>query len=300
MRNAIQIFLTLIIFCSFIGILGGQWWFADLFNHFRPQAIVAALLLALLALRYPHPRTPVLVLIILVLNSVFMAGKLFATQGISATVTHKDLRLISANVLTSNSNHQALVKLVTAQQPDVLVLTEVNAQWLQDLGVLEAAYPYTAKYPSEDNFGMAAYSKKPFKADFILAGDYGLPIMRLDFSDLTVFMAHPIPPMGKENAAENRVYLAKLAEISAKTDTPTVIAGDLNATLWSFAVDPILNTDILKRINPIGFAYTWPSMFFPLAIQIDHFFAKDIKGATFDVLPSIGSDHFPIQTDIQL
>jgi endonuclease/exonuclease/phosphatase (EEP) superfamily protein YafD len=37
-----------------------------------------------------------------------------------------------------------------------------------------------------------------------------------------------------------------------------------------------------------------------LAVQIDHFFAKGIKNADFKVLPSIGSDHYPIQAIINV
>jgi endonuclease/exonuclease/phosphatase (EEP) superfamily protein YafD len=130
-------------------------------------------------------------------------------------------------------------------------------------------------------------------------GDYELPLAVLDFKEFRLIVAHPIPPISADNMLENKIYLETIAQNSINDDKAVIIAGDLNSTLWGDALTPLMHIN-LKRINPSGVAYTWPAQIPLFAMQIDHFFAKNIKAANFKVLGNIGSDHYPIQATIAL
>jgi endonuclease/exonuclease/phosphatase (EEP) superfamily protein YafD len=72
----------------------------------------------------------------------------------------------------------------------------------------------------------------------------------------------------------------------------------MNTTLWSDNAK-YFKAAGLKSLSA-GFAWTWPYGFFPLAIQIDHIFVRDIAVKSFTALPSINSDHYPVRAELLL
>lgn len=237
------------------------------------------------------------------INSLLFLTPLYKTNGIKGIIGKQNksetINIISSNVYTANNNYKTAIDLFYSNNPDLIVLTETDENWIKNLIPLEGRYQYRLAHPRSDNFGMAIYSRLPFDAKIIEIGNYKLPLAILDFEKFRLILAHPIPPISFESFEENKLYINAIAEYSKMSKKPVIIAGDLNATLWGGAIKPLIAAD-LKRINLYGIAYTWPTHFSLLAMQIDHFFARGIKEANFKVLPSIGSDHFPIQAIVKL
>lgn len=203
------------------------------------------------------------------------------------------MTILAANVLTSNRHYDALLATIAARQPDIVVLTEVDAAWCEAMAVLEAEYPHAITIPRPDNFGMAIYAKQIFVGHNYPAGRHDLPMLAAEFDGFVLLAAHPLPPMSADNAHDLRDYLADAATHIRASAKPLVLAGDLNATLWSDTMRPLRGLG-LQRTNETPFAWTWPSIAPPLAIQIDHIFVRGMWVSAFSVLPGIGSDHFPI------
>ena len=72
------------------------------------------------------------------------------------------LRFISLNVHTANDQFDLVKQLIRDHDPDVVLLMEVNAEWIEALEELHSVYPYQQVEPREDNFGIALYSKRAF------------------------------------------------------------------------------------------------------------------------------------------
>ena len=73
------------------------------------------------------------------------------------------LRIMGANVLTPNRNAGALLTIVEANRPDVLVAVETDEWWRAQLDVLERDYPHALKCPQDNFYGMHLYSRLPLE-----------------------------------------------------------------------------------------------------------------------------------------
>ncbi len=288
--------------CSLVGLFSGLWWFFDLFNHFRPQALLASTIFFLLSLLIKDKKCAILSFAVIALNSALMIERVYAFPAVSnlhqaSSVEGKtqNISLLFSNVLTSNSLHQSLLDTISHYKTDIVITIEVDKKWKKVLEEIKPAYAYSAAFPRQDNFGMAVYSKLPFEDVRYPAGNQRLPLMVIDFDSFVVIAVHPLPPVNKKNTAELHAYIKTVADIVRDTKKPIVLVGDFNATIWSETVNHLRGLNLM-RTNQFGFAWTWPTGFWPFAVQIDHVFVRDVVMADFEVLSDIGSDHFPIKT----
>lgn len=292
--------LWIVALCSLAGALSPFYWFLDLFNHFRPQAVIAGGVLLVAALYVRERRGAVFALAIIIINLGLMVGRLMSFP-VSPLEAYQEgqLSILSSNVHTENKNHEQLLRLVQMRQPDVFIALEVDDAWMNALKPLEKLYRYHVARVRKDNFGMVVFAKAPFEVEALPVGDESVPMLRMDFSGYTVIAAHPVPPMNRAYAEENVQYIANAAKAAASFQQPVIIAGDLNATLWSDHISPLVKAG-LHPANARGIGWTWPAGFWPLAIEIDHFFVRGILVKNFEVLADIGSDHYPISMSFSL
>ena len=73
------------------------------------------------------------------------------------------LRILHANVLSSNEQATPLLDLIAREQPDLLALHEINARWIGTLAGLADDYPYREGAPREDDFGILVLSRTPLQ-----------------------------------------------------------------------------------------------------------------------------------------
>lgn len=298
MRTVLWVVLLLVALGSLSSLLSPVFWGFDLVNHLRPQAMAVSVLVLVLAGFCGRWLTRAALGVVAV-NAVLLAAPLFKASGVPRldVSAPRDLRILAANVLTANRDHAKLLALIRAEAPDVVLLTETNRRWITALQSLDVQYPHRLVHPRQDNFGMAVFSKVPFDGSITSKPDTQVPLTALRFDGLTVFNAHPVPPVSAQYAAQNSVYLNDLAGQVAQTKGPVIVAGDLNTTLWGDAMGPMLDRG-LKTLNPDIVAYTWPVHTPLLAMQIDHLLGRGITSSRFRVLGEIGSDHFPIVADV--
>lgn len=287
--------------CSLVGLFAPFHWFCDLFNHFRSQAVLAALILLIPMIAYKSKPGIALALAVIALNAGLMGWRSYTfDRNASPDIPGKTVSIISANVNTANTRYDDVIRLVTGKNPDIFIVLEVNRRWVKALEEIEAEWPYHFKLPFDDNFGIAVYAKQPFTdRTLVIGNDSKLPLFIGQFDGFTLMALHPIPPINKIDAPDTYNYLSHAAKMAAHINQPLIVAGDLNTTLWSDNIRPFLEAG-LAPANASGIAWTWPAGFFPLALQIDHIFVKRAAVRAFSVLPDIGSDHYPVAARIEL
>ncbi|WP_026244491.1 endonuclease/exonuclease/phosphatase family protein [Dasania marina] len=219
---------------------------------------------------------------------------------------NSQLSVITANVLKTNRNSDALIDIVAAYKPDILVTLESDTWWQNRLKVLEADMPYSVKCPLDNLYGMHVYSRLPFseeKISYLVEKDIPSIHLALELrtgDKVRMHFVHPAPPSPTENAesTERDAELITIARSIAETAQAVIVTGDLNDVAWS------ATTRLFRKISGLldprvgrgmfnTFHAAYPFLRWPLdhIFHSSHFTVKNIQR-----LPSMGSDHFPLFT----
>lgn len=294
--------ITIVGLAATVGSFGArQFWWLELLTHFRLQLAVmlgacAIGLLLLGANGWAAMAT---------LGSAFnllLVGLLFVPVADHSRLDATQVKVLLANVRRQNQNHAAVVDLVREEEPEVLVLLEMDAAWLAGLASLEAAYPHRHAAPRDDDYGVAVFSRLPLeRAATRPIGTEELPAILARVTTrgkpLSVLTAHPPPPKEAAMAAERNQQLGLLAQMAREAPPPAVLCGDLNVTPWTpYFVDVLRESGLLDARRGRGIQPTWPSFLPALArIPIDHcLVSPDLGVRDFRYGRDIGSDHRPV------
>ncbi len=276
-RAQVAVLLTLVLVISLV-VFGVTRW-APLFGD----------LLLLLALCYQlsriFPYTP--------LHSVQMRR---ATECPPAA----QIRVLVANVLQSNRNAAPLRRLIDENDPDLILLLEIDSWWDHQLRPLRNTYPNVVTHPQDDGYGILLLSRLPViepEVRFLL-DDYVPSIaadIRLSSGDLIRFHGvHPKPPPRHDTDLRDAELMIVGRRVRAE-DRSAIVAGDLNDVAWSDTtrrfqeisglLDPRIGRGLFSTFNA-----NWPLLRWP----VDHVFAANaFTLVDMRRLGHIGSDHFP-------
>ncbi|MDO6707517.1 endonuclease/exonuclease/phosphatase family protein [Photobacterium sp. 1_MG-2023] len=223
---------------------------------------------------------------------------------------NRRLRVITANVLTPNRRADALIKQVHAFHADVLVTLESDAWWQSQLDTLVRDMPYTLKCPLDNLYGMHVYSRfalEETSVEFLIEDDvpsmHALLVLPCG-ERVRMHFLHPAPPSPTENpeSAERDAELILVARSVEGSTQPLIVTGDLNDVAWS------ATTRLFRKISGLldprvgrgmfnTFHADYPFMRWPL----DHIFhSHHFTLHKIQRLPSIGSDHFALYTELYL
>jgi len=220
------------------------------------------------------------------------------------------LRVLVSNVLMSNRNAQALLDLVATHRPHVLVTLESDDWWQQQLDTLKADYPFTIQCPLNNRYGMHVYARLPLensRVDFLVQNNVPSMHTGMRMTSGQVVQAHfvhPAPPSPTENdaSAERDAELLMVARRVAGAAAPVIVTGDLNDVAWSrttrqfrklsHLLDPRVGRGMFNTFHAGHWFLRWP---LDHIFHSDHFTLRSIRR-----LPSIGSDHFPLLTELML
>lgn len=270
----------------------------QLFTHFRLQYVVVSLSLLLL---FKYLRSPWLIGALaasLVLNAIVVLPWYVGEDETSGGV---ELKLLHANVLSSNTEYDRLISLLDTEAPDLVMLQEVSPDWLVALDELRADYPYSYAEAREGNFGIALFSRVPLKSvSHFDSPPFGYPTivasLDIDGQVLHFIGTHPmIPVRGTFYDARNE-QLAGVARLLGKQAEPKILVGDLNLSQWDVNYKHLEQQGGVRNARKgFGILPTWP-VFMPFAmIPIDHVLVSETISVTgFYSGPRIGSDHLPL------
>jgi endonuclease/exonuclease/phosphatase (EEP) superfamily protein YafD len=292
------------------GLLGRYAWFLEICTHFKLQLAVCFFGYAALELAARRHRLAAASIALAAVNA-FPALLLFlpATSGAAshAEAPHTArLRILQANILTSNTRSPALLACVAREQPDVIVLQEPDERWLRELAPLTNSYPVFAALPRDDNFGAAIYCKtNALSADiFQLSDPEGAPSsharVALAGRTLTIVGTHTLAPCSDYQWRGRNGFTLELAQQLKAVNGPLVVTGDFNNTPWSATYRRFLKAsglhDSAQGRGPLP---TWPATSPLLRIPLDHCFHSDGVAILARRLgPDIGSDHLPLILDV--
>lgn len=220
----------------------------------------------------------------------------------------RKLSILTANVLTTNRNFEALIDLVKEYEPDILVTLESDQWWQDQLKVLEAEMPHSIKCPLDNLYGMHLYSRLPLhngEISFLVEEDVPSIHVQVELRSgdwVRAHFVHPAPPSPTENtaSAERDAELVIVARSVAESDQPIVVAGDLNDVAWSST------TRLFRKISGLldprigrGMFNTFHAGYSLMRWPLDHLFhSHHFTLRSIERLPSIGSDHFPLFTSL--
>jgi len=291
--------------------------FFDLFNHFQVLLIAGSLILLVVVLvvfagsswRWPLTGLLALGLIASALTVVpeTMAGTAPRPPlpGSGRTV----LKLMTHNLFGLNYDMERAAALIARENPDIIALQEYFPEQRERLDpLIRGAYPYSVYCVGGKRANIAIYAKLQFTqtvdgdcttdfakagrtahilATFTLAGGQKLAV-------LTTHFEWPLPPERLEKQLPTI-----LAAIKGVT-VPLIVAGDFNATPWSyqqrqFAAD----AGLTRQTHGI---LTWPMRFwlkgwrdtFPF-IPLDQIMTRgDVEVHDIHAGTATGSDHLPL------
>jgi endonuclease/exonuclease/phosphatase (EEP) superfamily protein YafD len=219
------------------------------------------------------------------------------------------LRLLISNLLMENRQHHRFLSLVRRHDPDLVLALEVSTEWMEALEPLAEAYPHAIRYPQDNYYGMALFSRLPLReaeVRFLVQED--IPSIRATFElpggvPVRLYGLHPRPPepIRRQSSAPRDAELVRVGhEIRAAESHPAIVAGDLNDVAWSPVSELFLRlSGLLDPRRGRGFFNSFdannPFFRFPLdhVFHSNHFKLVDLRR-----LEKIGSDHFPIYVEL--
>ncbi|MEO3415104.1 endonuclease/exonuclease/phosphatase family protein [Roseovarius sp. CAU 1744] len=229
-----------------------------------------------------------------------------ATKEVAASVTSaasSRVSLLSVNVLMENEDHARLQTLIDREDPDVLLLMEVNDRWEAALEDQLKRYDTVVRHPLPNHYGMIFATRLPTKsAKMVFLSDDNTPTA---FAELEApggwfyFVGlHPKPPIPGTDTDVRDEQIRKTATLADRTVLPVVAMGDFNDVAWSRTSrqfkdhggfrDPRTGRGILASFNAKSRIMRFP---------IDQLFlTRGLELVSFGRLEDIGSDHFPMKT----
>ncbi|MBD1940060.1 endonuclease/exonuclease/phosphatase family protein [Microcoleus sp. FACHB-68] len=292
---------------SLTGYLGGFHRYLELTSHFKLQYLVVGCI-AFIFFSVTRRKWLSLVSLFCVALNLAVIVPWYIPQPTDATVSAgTPLKVLLANVLTSNRQYSKIISLVEKNSPDIAVFLEVNEVWSKQLEAIQDILPYSLVYPREDNFGIALYSKTALNDPaykFFADEDVVSLLANVSISDqiVSIVSTHPLPPSNQEYFNGRNTQLEEISKYVQQLKNPHLVVGDLNATMWSPYYKQFIQKSGLHNTRAgFGILPTWPAQSPLLYIPLDHcLVSSKIKVRETKTLENIGSDHLPLICDLAL
>jgi len=213
----------------------------------------------------------------------------------------RELSLLNVNVLMTNRDYGALLRLVEQRQPDVLLLLETDESWARAIRPLQSRYPFQLSEALPNTYGLILMSRLPMRGRILHRLQPDIPsaealIGLRDGSPVRLHALHPEPPLPGDDSGERDAELVLVGRQVRDEGRAAIVVGDLNDVAWSRTSrlfrkvagtrDPRVGRGLYPTFNARYPLLRWP---------LDHLFVSPhFQLLAIDVLPAIGSDHFPI------
>ena len=270
---------------------------------FLPWLLVPALLgvfLTLLARWWPG-----LFWVVVVLGALAWSVGPYGSGGEPTGTPLARLRVLTSNVEFGGAA-PALVPRIRHWKPDVVFVEECEYTCQATLRKVPG-YPYRAAVVAGGSTGSLLLSRFPLRATDGVPGTMGMPgaVADVDGHTVRLQLAHPMPPLPGQVALWRR-ELGRIRDFAAAdTTTPTVLAGDFNASQDHAAFRRVLTAGRLRDSARLSGAARTASGPAPTAAvfgaQIDHVLvSRDFSAAGARFLRLADTDHRALVVDLTL
>lgn len=310
LRIFLSIIAALLLAVTAFSFLGDAIDIAELTANFRPQLVVAAVLMAAIGLLAWSRWTLILAILAILANGWPLVPYYYPAAAESSGAA--DVTILVANLQSRAASAQAMADLVKQRRPDLIVLTEITADSETALKQLDIDYPFRAAELRKSPYNVLLLSRHRILAyQFVYPTTGYLPVLDARLcatramvtaeSDgppcYSLVALHAARPLGEGNLQLRNRQLSAAAGIAARDrQRPVLLAGDLNITPWSAAFGRLERIASLADASiGTGIKPTWFSRFPFVGLPIDHVLNNPgFRVTGVEVLPSIGSDHFPL------
>jgi len=245
-----------------------------------------------------------------------LAGALLAGPTLLALIPRaaapaavEPVRVMTLNLLHSNTDLDAVEASIRAADPDLLVVQEFGPAWAATLPArLADRWPHLhAPGRADDGLAPAIFSRRPFlRAETVRLGDGWWPadqpavLVTHQSRELLVVGVHMPTPTSLDLITQNRRYHRRLAQLATRRGQSFIIAGDFNAAPSSVGSHDLRHAGFVDAFAAVGTGpgFTWPAL--GLA-RLAPGFRIDQLWATPDLTPRAaalslptGSDHRPV------
>ncbi len=278
-------------------------WFVPSALAFLPYALVATVAILVLALALKARVVAAVAAAGLAVLLVPRADRITSDEQPVARGPH--LTVATSNVMFGEGDAAELARLVRRDRVDVLAVQEDTPDFTEDLAAtgLRELLPYGALHPAPGARGVSLYSRYPISE---------IPPTRYDFRSrgglvavpgagaVHVRSVHPPPPFRAELLRPWKRRISALP--SASATTPTILAGDYNATLDHHPFKRLLARGYRDAADQTGDAWrpTWSNGRWA-TLTIDHVLVSDqvaVDAVSVHHLP--GSDHDVVVSRLRL
>lgn len=212
------------------------------------------------------------------------------------------LPVACANLRFTNLRCAELLSQIEAEQPDLLVLSELWPEAWRELEPGLTAWPHRLVHPLPGCFGIALLSKLPLtEARVVALGQEWTPgiVAKAEHPSgpIGILAAHAPPPGLARQSAERDRSLAAIPALLTDLPPRRLVLGDLNATPWSTSFRQLVqSTGLADSTRGAGLQGSWPNWLpGPLRIPIDHILVSPGIGVESRHLgTAFGSDHLPV------
>ena len=210
------------------------------------------------------------------------------------------LSVLVCNVYSENRDIGAVTALIAKCDADLVLLLELNPRWLAGLRGLDVSYPHHRERPDEfGNFGIGVWSKHEIVSGGIVAVPAQVPQVdievRVGVGRTVRFLGvHPLPPVSAAAIERRAAVFHWVAERC--TNSPTIVAGDFNATAYCDVALELAATAGLTDATA-ALHRSWPAdeVLYPLSIRIDHIWgSRGMRCVSATREEYVGSDHLPV------
>ena len=286
---------------SVAAFFGRYWWLLDLVANFRAH-MAAALVAAALTLALG--RWNRVALVVGLVGALNAAAVLPLFIGPAARPETTDVRVMSFNLLSDNTNYDEVIGFIADVDPDVVVLHEASRPWEQALAAASLDYEITRGRTDDLIFGSLVLARPGSEVQsfgFQISDPRAIEVVLP--SGVAVLGIHPLAPF-PEDQTERRRFQFEFASLWASSrEGPRVIVGDFNASPWS---DPFrrlrIDTGLRNSQSGYGLELSYPAQASPLLqVSIDHLLhSSELAVADRRLGPPLGSDHLPLIVDLGL
>ncbi|MBI6121316.1 endonuclease/exonuclease/phosphatase family protein [Salegentibacter maritimus] len=320
LKGFLQVFGIIAVVMTLVPLIAADYWWIRIFDYLHIQlSLLTLTAIAAYFIRFEVKRIEDYIFMgVLIACFTFQVVKIYPyfphknyeVGQVSSENTSNKFSLYSANVLQENENPDLIIADIKKQNPDILLFTETNNRWKNDLSKITASYPYKVEAPLDNTYGMLLYSKLALKNPQLrYLVDDSIPsihsVLELRSGKEIMFHAiHPTPPMPQHNpsSTDRDAEMMKVALMARDSKLPVVVAGDFNDVAWSSTtalfqkVGGLLNTRIGR-----GFYNTFDANSFWMRWSLDHVFVtEEFRVADFKLGSKIDSDHLPLYIELNL
>lgn len=213
----------------------------------------------------------------------------------------RQISLLNANVLLTNTDYPRLMRLIDERDPDVVLLLEPGALWAKAVAPLATRYPHQLSETAPNTYGMILMSRLPMQGRLQHRLQPGVPSAKVrltlaDGQEVILHALHPEPPWPGDDSGERDAELVATGREVRNDGRAAIVMGDLNDVAWSHT------SRLFKKVAGMGdprvgrgFYPTFNANYPLLRWPLDHLFVSPhFEAMELDLLPDIGSDHFPI------